>query len=181
MTRKDYVKSGQPPKRRRNNKKSPAKNKPWKAIFCAIIAVSCLAGGLYILNGDPEPVPTVQQTASPSQAKTKPEAELPPPPKEEWDFITTLPEKEVQVKAKELTVSTVPYIMQCGAYKTLEKAEERKMDIAFQGISSEIKKSSDSSWYRVVLGPYERKRDAEKDKHKLQRVKIEPCAIWKDQ
>ncbi|CAK1782779.1 hypothetical protein VCRA2112O187_14490001 [Vibrio crassostreae] len=54
------------------------------------------------------------------------------------------------------------------------------MDIAFQGISSEIRKKDGSSWYRVVLGPYKLKRDAERDRHKLQRAKIEPCAIWKD-
>ncbi|NAW96105.1 cell division protein FtsN, partial [Vibrio sp. V42_P2S4T144] len=36
------------------------------------------------------------------------------------------------------------------------------------------------SWYRVVLGPYKFKRDAERDRHKLQRAKIEPCAIWKE-
>ena len=52
--------------------------------------------------------------------------------------------------------------------------------IAFQGMTSRVIKKEGSSWYRVVLGPYKFKRDAEKDRHKLQRAKIEPCAIWKE-
>ncbi|EEY45069.1 cell division protein [Vibrio mimicus VM223] len=91
-----------------------------------------------------------------------------------------MPNREIEVVAKEQEVSDIPYVMQCGAYKTSEQAEARKLDIAFQGISSHIRKKADSSWYRVVLGPYKFKRDAERDKHKLQRAKIEPCAIWKE-
>ncbi len=94
--------------------------------------------------------------------------------------MKTLPNKEVKVKAKEQVISEIPYIMQCGAYKQLNQAEARKLDIAFQGINSKIRKKEGSSWYRVVLGPYTFKRDAERDKHKLQRAKIEPCAIWKE-
>lgn len=47
-------------------------------------------------------------------------------------------------------------------------------------MTSRVIKKEGSSWYRVVLGPYKFKRDAEKDRHKLQRAKIEPCAIWKE-
>uniref|UniRef100_UPI00301B6D39 SPOR domain-containing protein n=1 Tax=Vibrio parahaemolyticus TaxID=670 RepID=UPI00301B6D39 len=75
-------------------------------------------------------------------------------------------------------VSDIPYVMQWGAYKTAVQAEARKLDNAFQGISSHIRKKADSSWYRVVPGPYQFKDDAERDKHKQQRAKIEPCAIW---
>ena len=51
-----------------------------------------------------------------------------------------------------------------------------KVRIAFQGLSSEVRKTG--NWYRVILGPYERKRPAEKDRHKLQRAKIHGCQIW---
>lgn len=122
------------------------------------------------------PAPVVE-----SQPKTKRKADpLPPPPKEDWDYVKTLPNKEVKVTAKEQVVSEIPYIMQCGAYKKMSQAESRKLDIAFQGISSKIRKKEGSNWYRVVLGPYKFKREAEKDKHKLQKAKIEPCAIWKE-
>lgn len=98
------------------------------------------------------------------------------PPEEKWDFDDSDSKSEFENSA----FSNGPYMMQCGAYKTLEHAEERREDIAFQGILSSIQKKEGSSWYRVVLGPYELKRDAERDRHKLQRAKIEPCAVWKD-
>ena len=94
--------------------------------------------------------------------------------------MESLPQREVEVVAKEIQVSKVPYVMQCGAYKNQSQAEERKLAIAFQCMSSRVIKKEGSSWYRVVLGPYKFKREAEKDRHKLQRAKIEPCAIWKE-
>ncbi|GLT17867.1 cell division protein FtsN [Vibrio zhanjiangensis] len=133
--------------------------------------------GLYTLSNDPEPPQPLVQQAKP---KPKTQKLLPPPPEEKWDYVESLPSREIEVTAKEQVVSEIPYIMQCGAYTNAAQAEARKLDIAFQGINSKIRKKEDSKWYRVVLGPYKYKRDAERDKHKLQRAKIEPCAIWKD-
>lgn len=134
---------------------------------------------LFVLSQDPEPAAPVAVTPQ-NKPKPKPQKALPPPPEEKWDYVESLPNREVEVKAKEQVVSDIPYIMQCGAYKSEQQAEARKLDIAFQGINSKIRKKENSSWYRVVLGPYKLKRDAERDKHKLQRAKIEPCAIWKE-
>ncbi|EPE37428.1 cell division protein [Candidatus Photodesmus katoptron] len=111
---------------------------------------------------------------------SKPIAEIPPLPKEQWEYIDSLPKRKVEVEPRKQILSQVSYIMQCGAYKTLKQAKARKLDIAFHGIQSNIHKKKDSSlWYCVVLGPYELKRHAERDRHRLQRNKIEPCEIWK--
>ncbi|WP_428774752.1 SPOR domain-containing protein [Vibrio sp.] len=185
MASKDYVRRGRgngSGKSNRPVKKRAAKRKPWRAIVLAVILLPAFGYGLYWLSNEPEPP---QPTPTPvSKPKPKPVAKskstLPPPPEEKWDYVQTLPKREVEVTAKEQVVSEIPYIMQCGAYKTLSQAENRKLDIAFQGIKSKIRKKEGSSWYRVVLGPYTFKREAERDKHKLQRAKIEPCAIWKE-
>ena len=50
--------------------------------------------------------------------------------------------------------------------------------MAFLGIESQIEHTKGSTWYKVVLGPYERKRLAEKDKHKLKNNKVNNCQIW---
>ncbi len=177
MARKDYVKGGRATNRR-SRKTAPAK-KPWKAIILAVLLVAGFGYGLYTLSQDPEPSkPVVSKPVEKSPAKEQ--EILPPPPEEKWEYVKTLPEREVKVVPKEEKLSEIPYVMQCGAYKSRSQAEERKMDIAFQGLSSEIRQRQGSSWYRVTLGPYERKREAERDKHKLQRAKIEPCVIWKD-
>jgi cell division protein FtsN len=178
VAKKDYVKRGKAPQRS-PRKTPPANKKPWKAIIVAGLVASSFGYGLHLLNQDPEPeLPVVE--AAPKPKPQKPKVELPAPPEEKWDYVKTLPEAEIEVIAKEQAKSEVPYIMQCGAYKLQSQAEERKANIAFQGITSTVRKREDSSWFRVVLGPYERKRDAERDRHTLQRAKIEPCAIWKD-
>lgn len=175
VANRDYVKRGRGNKR--TAKKPAPRRKPWRSGLLAILLAGGFGYGLYLLSNDPEPPPPTVVTKP--KPKPKPAKVIPPPPEEKWDYVETLPSREVEVKAKEQEVSKVPYIMQCGAYKTSAQAEARKLDIAFQGISSDIRKKEGSSWYRVVLGPYKLKRDAERDRHKLQRAKIEPCAIWK--
>lgn len=174
MANKDYVRRGRSPKKP-TPKKAASRRKPWRSGLLAVILVSAFGYGLYLLSKDPEP-PQPKPVTKPKSTDV-----IPPPPEEKWDYVDSLPKREVEVVAKEQKVSDIPYIMQCGAYKTMQQAEARKLDIAFQGLSSKIRKKEDSSWYRIVLGPYKFKRDAERDKHKLQRAKIEPCAIWKEQ
>lgn len=180
MANKDYVRRGRSPKK--PAKKPAPRRKSWRSGILAILLVGLFGYGLYSLSHDPEPkepvvvTQPVKQTSKPAKAKS----DLPPPPTEKWDYVETLPNREIEVVAKEQQVSDIPYVMQCGAYKTMQQAETRKLDIAFQGLKSQIRKKENSSWYRVILGPYTLKRDAERDKHKLQRAKIEPCAIWKE-
>jgi cell division protein FtsN len=179
MANRDYVRRGQGSRKNSKRKKAPTK-KPWKAGLLAILLLGGFIYGLTILNDDPEPPSQPVEKPKAKPTTTKSQSELPAPPEEKWDYVKTLPSKEIEVEAKQQVVSEVPYIMQCGAFKKLSQAEERKVNIAFQGISSKIRNKEGSSWFKVVLGPYKFKRDAEKDKHKLQRAKIEPCAIWKE-
>ena len=191
MANKDYVKRGRSPKKAT---KKPAKKKgakqpassgstPWKAVAVATLLVAVFGYALYFLNDSPTPETKSTVTeVIPVKAKKKSNTEeIPPMPEEQWSYMDELPNKEIEVEQKELKVSNIPYIMQCGAYKNRAQAEERKMNIAFQGLTSTVRHAEGSSWFKVVLGPYKFKRDAEKDRHKLQRAKIEPCAIWKDQ
>lgn len=179
MANKDYVRRGRSQKKPAP-KKSSTRRKPWRSGLLAIVLAGAFGYGLYILSNDPEPAApvAVKPATKPKPQKTE---TIPPPPTEKWDYVDTLPKREIEVVAKEQEVSEIPYIMQCGAYKTMHQAETRKVDIAFQGLTSKIRKKEGSSWFRVVLGPYTFKRDAERDRHKLQRAKIEPCAIWKEQ
>ncbi|WP_182028723.1 SPOR domain-containing protein [Vibrio sp. B1FLJ16] len=179
MANRDYVRRGRgTPKK--SAKKQSSRKKPWRSGLLATLLVGGFGYGLYLLNNDPEPKPPVVSQPKAPVSKPKPKKDLPPPPEEKWEYVESLPKREVEVVAKEIEVSKIPYIMQCGAYKTQTQAEDRKLAIAFQGLSSKIRKKEGSSWYRIVLGPYKFKRDAEKDRHKLQRAKIEPCAIWKE-
>nr|WP_269136901.1 SPOR domain-containing protein [Vibrio cincinnatiensis] len=178
VANKDYVRRGRSPKK--PTKKTAPRRKPWRSGLLALILLSGFIYGLYRLSLEPEPPAPKSTSVSKSKPKVTPTETIPPPPTEKWDYVESLPNREIEVIAKEQEISDIPYIMQCGAYKTMHQAEARKLDIAFQGLTSKIRKKEDSSWYRVVLGPYTFKREAERDRHKLQRAKIEPCAIWKE-
>ncbi|MGO1295732.1 MAG: SPOR domain-containing protein [Vibrio sp.] len=181
MANKDYVKRGR--SQNKPTKKNTPKRKPWRSGLIAVVVVCAFGYGLSILNSDPTPAPAPKEksVAKPvTQKVVKDESSLPPPPTEKWHYVDSLPSREIEVVPKELKVSKIPYVMQCGAFKTMQQAQQRKANIAFQGLSSMIRKRENSSWYRIVLGPYKFKREAESDRHKLQRAKIEPCIILKD-
>lgn len=188
MANRDYVRKNPAPSKKNNNrnqrrpapKKKPAPRAiPWKAAIVAVVLLAGLIALLSRLSNDPDPIQP-ETSAIPIAPKPKPSNTLPPAPEERWDYMTTLPQREIEVQAKEVVVSKIPYIMQCGAYKTAAQAEQRKANIAFQGLSSKVVKLEGSSWYRIILGTYKFKRDAVKDQHILQRAKIEPCIIMKD-
>lgn len=108
------------------------------------------------------------------------EETLPELPEEEWEYIKTLPGYEVEVEVKEQEKSDKRYLMQCASFRTRAQAEEMKAKIAFQGLEALIRHSTgiNGDWFRVILGPYESKRDAEKAKHSLRKVNIATCQIW---
>ena len=52
--------------------------------------------------------------------------------------------------------------------------------IAFQGLTAQVRQTQGTkgTWYKVVLGPYDTKRAAERERHALQRAGINGCQIW---
>lgn len=192
MSNKDYVKRGQGVRTKAAGAKKKStqqsKSTQWKLGIFAILALVGIGFGLTKLSSDPSPaiktpaksnVSNTKTVSTANPIKAKPPSALPPIPEEKWDYITSLPSKEVEIVVKDQTQDDSIYVMQCGAFKLRNQATERKASIAFQGIQSNVVNDEGSSWYRVVLGPYPSKRAAVRDQHKLQRVKIEPCAIWK--
>lgn len=124
-----------------------------------------------------------QDTVASQQQAAEKQDDLPEMPKEEWEFMTTLtdPEYEVPVEMPEpIEESDKEYVMQCGSFRKMDQAESMRAKIAFQGLESQIKESNGNNgrWYRVVMGPYDRKRAAEKDRHALQRAGFTTCRIW---
>ncbi|QOL25994.1 SPOR domain-containing protein [Thalassotalea sp. LPB0316] len=182
MAPQDYV-SRKP----NNKKKSPYKKDvaqvsamplKTKVILAITVFFSAAFGyGLWKLNQTPaQPPITIEPTKSTS---SKEEVTLPEPPKEKWDYMKELETKEVEVGEYEVT-NKGPYQMQCGSFRTREQAEVLKAKIAFAGITSQVRETTgtNGTWYKVILGPYERKRLAEKDKHLLKNNDVNRCQIW---
>lgn len=153
---------------------------PWLRIIFTLAVV--IGFGVFLWNikdtSQSQNGPVAKQPDAAKQEEALPEA-----PKEEWEFMTTLtdPDYEVEVELPEQTEAVDnEYVLQCGSFRRKEQAERMRARIAFQGLESAIKESNGSNglWYRVVMGPYERKRMAEKDRHTLQRAGFTTCRIW---
>lgn len=176
MASKDYAGRKPKPRAKRGAKQAPVKKK--KPIV-AIVAFFSLAIGLgYLLA---QVSGTAEKTPQPLPVQVKPKKlqvkeNLPEKPKEVWQYPQDLQKKEVIVEVPKKQVSTIRYQMQCGSFRQQSQAESMKATIAFQGYEATIKKTG--NWHRVVLGPYKRKREAEKQRHQIKRAGITTCEIW---
>lgn len=189
MAHQDYVSRS----RNKTKKNSPYKSKQpeptgisLKMKLITLFTLVAIGGFGYFLWSikDQAPVQNTEQATTSTTEKSqkssgKKEAELPEPPKEKWAYREELENKEIEVGKYEVT-NKGPYQMQCGSFKSKKQAEVLKANIAFAGLESTIRPPSGSknTYYRVILGPYERKREAERDKHKLKNNNINYCQIW---
>ena len=171
MAHNDYVARG------RSKKAAPPPPKPklpWPRIVITLGLLAAFGYFLWSIKGSAPDTPKVVDKPVVVEDKDA----LPDMPKEEWEFITSLPEYTVEVEVEEQQQSSVRYLMQCGSFKLDSQAQELKAKIAFQGLEAQVRRGQDSAWSRVILGPYETKRLAEADRHQLQKAKINGCVIW---
>lgn len=187
MANQDYV-TRTPAKKKTNTRKNKKKlpdnsGIPLRAKLISLLVVILLGGfasALWFLKTDPSTkTPLVDSTTSTIKPKSTETKALPKPPKEKWTYVKDLETKEIEVGQYEVKEKG-PYKMQCGSFKTQKQADTLKARIAFTGLESQIKSvtGKNGTWYKVFLGPYPRKRLAEKDKHKLKRNNINYCQIW---
>lgn len=185
MAHKDYVKTNRA--KPKTNKRQPAKRGkakpaptpiPWLAVIMALIIVSGFGYFLWYLNQQPaleitpEPVKPAVKLAKPDPLPVKPTTEP-------YQYIKELENKEVKVQVTEQAAAG-PYQMQCGSFRNQSQAETMKAKIAFSGFTAEVRRSEGTNgiWYRVVLGPYESKRQATADRNRLRQQNINTCQIW---
>jgi len=176
MARKDYA--GRPPKPRKKRgakQAPPTKNKRpvWAILLFLLLAIG-LGYFLAQISGTAEQTPP--EPVKQAQPKKLTIKALPEKPKEKWQYPQDLQEKEVIVDIPPQQDTGIRYQMQCGSFRQQSQAEAMKATIAFQGYTANIRHSG--NWYRVVLGPYERKRIAEKQRHKIKRAGVTTCEIW---
>jgi len=187
MAHQDYVSRPNSPKKKNNPyKKKQAEQSPAlpaKVKLLAAILFISIAGFGYFLwsikDIEPQETPQIVPSSSTKENTDNKSRQLPTPPKEKWQYMEELKSKEVEVG--EYTVEEKgPYKMQCGSFKTMKQAEVMRATIAFTGLSAQVSttQGSNGTWHKVFLGPYGKKRLAEKDKHKLKSNGITTCQIW---
>jgi len=183
MAHQDYVSRPRTQKKKNNPYKSePAeipRTLPIKTKLVALITLIAVCAFGYFLWAIKDNKVAVEPSSKAVAVESKKSAELPTPPKEKWAYRKELTEKKVEVGEYEVK-DKGPYKMQCGSFRTRKQAEVLKANIAFSGFSSQIGQSKGKKgiYYQVFLGPYSKKRQAEKDKHKLRKNNINFCEIW---
>jgi cell division protein FtsN len=188
MPQKDYVKTARPkPKtkvrtsnaRRGNNRVASKTSKPWLLMVITAVLLSGFAAFLWYLKQQPSDTPATTPTVQQNQPVVD---ELPAKPvAEPYQYIKELENKEVQVEVDTSSrESQGPFQMQCGSFRQAEQAEAMRAQIAFAGFASAVRRTEGSNgvWYRVVLGPYDSKRQATADRNRLQQQNINGCQIW---
>ncbi|WP_133405641.1 SPOR domain-containing protein [Parashewanella tropica] len=175
---RDYA-NRKPTKRapRAKKKQAPTSRLP---ILLLLIVLMAIGGFGYFLWNIKDSAETAKPAPTPAKVKPKKKDELPPKPDDKWIYQDLLENKEVKVDVpKHQPKANLSYQMQCGSFRSKAQAETMKANIAFQGLTAEIRKIEGKkwTWYRVQLGPYERKRLAERDRHKLQAISINTCII----
>lgn len=185
-------------KPRAPKKKSAPKAKASKFSLGSLLVVFLLLAGfgyfLWTINGSAgntgtekakETKTAVKNTATAQKVvkKTKPKKDLnalPPKPTEEWTYLKELENKSVDVDVPaEALVSAGPYQMQCASFRQESQANQMKAMIAFQGLNAQVRQVNGTSgtWFKVILGPYDNKRAAEKHKHIMQNARLNGCQI----
>lgn len=178
MAQRDYVSRGRAPQAKKSKKTSPAAPAPSLPWLRLAVVVALLIGfGVFLWSIKDA---SEQKPDAPVNTQVVEEDALPELPKEEWEYIKTLPGYEVEVDVQQQQASDKRYLMQCASFRTRAQAEEMKAKIAFQGMEAQIRHSSgdNGDWFRVILGPYDSKRDAERAKHSLRKINIATCQIW---
>lgn len=174
MAHKDYVARGRAAKAQ--PAPTPTAPLPWLRIFLTVGLIGLFAVGLWSIKGKAPQQPVSDNVVKP-QVTADP---LPDMPEEKWEFIKTLPDQTVEVEVEEQAASDKQYLMQCGSFRQQDQAEQMRAKAAFQGLEAQIRPTDGKNgrWYRVIFGPYQSKRVAEKDKHSLRRANISSCKIW---
>ncbi len=185
MPQKDYVRASRPKpaskakgksSSSRNNKATASQQKPWLLIALVAAVLAAFIYGLWFLQQQPAVVP---EPATAAPASTVKKDELPPKPAgEPYQYIEELKNKEVTVEVTEQRRSG-PAQLQCGSFRQQQQAEAMKAQIAFAGITADVRRTEGSNgvWYRVVLGPYESRRIATVDMNRLRQIGINTCQV----
>lgn len=197
---KDYAKKKSAPGKNSRGA-SRTKNKQYVSPLLIVVTVVLLSGlvaGLVYLkwfaaSSDQTnqtsalpPLPVEQSAKSQKEGK-KSEGNANSLPKNEeiplYELHQDLINKEVVIPADQLKLpddsTKFYYTMPCGSFRENYRAEELKAQIAMTGNNSSIESvmSKGETWYRVKLGPFNRKRQAEKIRHRLQDNDIQGCII----
>ena len=135
----------------------------------------------------PAAEPTTAPTAPPTPAPTAVPAPRPPAVASTRDPAAILADRPAPVSAKASATATTAantpdpftYLVQAGAYGTVEDAEQQRAKLAMMGLEARLteREQAGRTVHRVRLGPFEKKADADAAKEKLTSSGIDAALV----
>lgn len=110
---------------------------------------------LWYLNPSPEP-----PTASAGQPTAAPKAKA---DEMQWDFYEIFPRSVVPVveeytgEGEKVVVDDRPWVLQAGAFKDPNDADERRAELLLMGLpaATSIVDKDGTRWHRIIVGPFD--------------------------
>ena len=86
-------------------------------------------------------------------------------------------------EAKPVTTTSASrgYMLQCGAFRGADQAESMRLRLGQQGSSAQVQRgqTATGTWYKVILGPFASRADAESKRSALQsKSQVQSCTIY---
>lgn len=185
MPQKDYVRASRPKaaskgksSNSRSSRAQAAPAKPWLLIGLTALTLAVFIYGLWFLRQQ-DPVTSAPTASASAPTTTVTKDDLPPKPvAEPYQYIQELENKEITVEVTEQRRSG-PAQLQCGSFRQQPQAEAMKAQIAFAGITADVRRTEGTNgvWFRVILGPYESRRAATVDMNRLRQMGINTCQV----
>lgn len=106
--------------------------------------------------------------------------------KMKWDFYDIFPKSKVPIvqtygkKGQKTEVMTPEhFVIQAGAFKTADEADQRRAQLILLGLTPSIKITNQDgvTWHRVMLGPLDSRLDMERMRRKLADANIPSLAF----
>lgn len=101
------------------------------------------------------------------------------PAKPDITFYQTLPDAKVQVDVKPAPLKQKkPYthVLQAGAFKHIEDAEQRRVEILLLGLEANIE-TTDNEWHRLIVGPFVSRSELNQARSKLENNRMDTLLL----
>ena len=160
------TKAGKPPPRRppatrreagpQREDATPTLNRSHIQGFVAGCMASLVVGIGIIKSGNEAPVALQNPESPPVEIETGPR----------FDFYTVLPNQELDLNSgiepaslENTESDQTQYILQVGSFRQQDDADRRRGELALLGLEATIESGDSGEWYRVVVGPFDRRSD----------------------
>jgi cell division protein FtsN len=110
---------------------------------------------------------------------TRPAASAPKAPRTPVDPLGDLAKARGEAPLAGTTADPFTYFIQAGAFRTPEDAEQQRARLMLLGVQAKVseREQSGRTVYRVRLGPFEKKEDADRAKDRLDNNSIETALV----